>query len=420
MIAMGVQGTQRNTRTYLVLGSDPVGTTVATFLSMTSGRPSALRFADGYTYNVAMGGDAAGSFLVWAAKYETNAGTPLWSISQASNMQVNGNAVFTGNLSVSGTMSVTGSNVAFKNIDNAFVAQTFPAGCWITGANSLSLFYDTSGPVDKKLWRLLQYSDGLFRFEQLDDAYTRVIANAMNLLPGGTIGLGPVSATNYYSSGGGNSFGDLTVRGATNFQNGVTASGGDVNGAAHFQNTGQVYPGRIDVSPYLQQSSYYLASHGGWGLYTNTGIYVAWVLNSPATCRADWSSGGYFEYGRGGPWGTWASYTPTIGGPAARGGNAANQGGWFYYCVIGKTCFLTFNINLFTQDGSYWTFTTPPGMTPNATGGHTYACNPGFNGGLLQINPGSNVINVFRDTQGAGNWTYATWIVAGSVAFQIP
>ena len=45
------------------------------------------------------------------------------------------------------------SNVALKNINNFFVAQTLASATGISGPNSLFIIYDTSSPVDNRVWR---------------------------------------------------------------------------------------------------------------------------------------------------------------------------------------------------------------------------------------------------------------------------
>lgn len=62
------------------------------------------------------------------------------------------------------------SNVALKNIDNFFAVQTFSANSVVRGPTGMFIYYDTSGPVDAKLWRTVAYSDGVFWLEALNDA----------------------------------------------------------------------------------------------------------------------------------------------------------------------------------------------------------------------------------------------------------
>jgi hypothetical protein len=59
------------------------------------------------------------------------------------------------------------ANVALKNAANVFTNnQTLQA------PNMLFVFTDTSGAVDARLWRIVAYSNGIFRLEALNDAQT--------------------------------------------------------------------------------------------------------------------------------------------------------------------------------------------------------------------------------------------------------
>ncbi len=78
---------------------------------------------------------------------------------------------------------------------------------------------------------------------------------------------------NIYSASNANSLGDLTVRGATNFQNGLYVSSGPITCPGTFQCGNYVYPGAV-TNPGVIQGSWFLASHSSYGLYTNTGLYV--------------------------------------------------------------------------------------------------------------------------------------------------
>jgi hypothetical protein len=64
------------------------------------------------------------------------------------------------------------SNVALKNIDNGFVAQTFASFSRIYGSNSALIFADTAAPVNSTIWRLLGYGNGNFYVEALNDDNT--------------------------------------------------------------------------------------------------------------------------------------------------------------------------------------------------------------------------------------------------------
>jgi len=86
-----------------------------------------------------------------------------------------------GSLTVPGTLQATGlgttpvadanlsANVALRNTDNHFVAQTLASGNYITGANSWITFNAFNSPLNSKYWRFINYGDGLFRLESLLD-----------------------------------------------------------------------------------------------------------------------------------------------------------------------------------------------------------------------------------------------------------
>ena len=69
------------------------------------------------------------------------------------------------------------ANVALKNIDNNFVAQTLADGTTIAGNNHYLGFRSNPAGVDQKNWRMLQYGDGMFRLEALNDALSAVTAD---------------------------------------------------------------------------------------------------------------------------------------------------------------------------------------------------------------------------------------------------
>jgi hypothetical protein len=90
---------------------------------------------------------------------------------------------------------------------------------------------------------------------------------------------------------GGTSLADLTCTGANNFTAGLTVSAGGasitgttvtnaltvnagpITCSAYIMCAGVMYPGRIDNG--AAQTSWYLASHPSYGLYSNTGLYLA-------------------------------------------------------------------------------------------------------------------------------------------------
>jgi len=62
--------------------------------------------------------------------------------------------------------------IAYTNIDNHFVAQTFASFSRILGTNGALIFADTAAPVNNTIWRQLGYGNGNFYVEALTDDYT--------------------------------------------------------------------------------------------------------------------------------------------------------------------------------------------------------------------------------------------------------
>lgn len=113
----------------------------------------------------------------------------------------------------------------------------------------------------------------------------------------------------------------------------------------YISSTGVMYPGRVDGSG-LAQTAWYIAGHSSYGLYSNTGLYLAggiWTgthgdFGTSVRARA-W----FFEENRGSPLGHWIAYAPTVTTSAGY----ANVIGPAYaaYCLIGKTCIYSFNVS---------------------------------------------------------------------------
>jgi hypothetical protein len=101
-----------------------------------------------------------------------------------------------------------------------------------------------------------------------------------------------IRAANFVSTASFNNLADLTC-GATNFTNGVnvtagnitcagaisTARGtqGDITSGWNLFSNAPIYPGRQDTG-WTVQTSWYLCSHASYGLYSNTGLYLAGAL----------------------------------------------------------------------------------------------------------------------------------------------
>jgi hypothetical protein len=69
------------------------------------------------------------------------------------------------------------SNVALKNINNNFVAQTFASFSDIRGSYSTLNFIDIDAPLNQKVWRILNYHSNYFYFEALTDDQSTQVAS---------------------------------------------------------------------------------------------------------------------------------------------------------------------------------------------------------------------------------------------------
>lgn len=102
---------------------------------------------------------------------------------------LNGNGAFTtiptGSIPLHGSAHTPGldpiPNVAYRTVDNNFVAQTFASYSRIVGQGSSLYLYDTASPLDKKTWRIINYGDGRLFFEQINDIATAVTSSPLAL-----------------------------------------------------------------------------------------------------------------------------------------------------------------------------------------------------------------------------------------------
>ena len=68
-------------------------------------------------------------------------------------------------------------NVAYRNIDNNFVAQRLAAGCQFLGPTAHYLFINSAEPVNEKNWRVATHTgQGSMKIELLNDAASATIA----------------------------------------------------------------------------------------------------------------------------------------------------------------------------------------------------------------------------------------------------
>jgi hypothetical protein len=234
-----------------------------------------------------------------------------------------GSLTVTGNLNAYGTAGnvaqkhVTNTFATHQNINGYLYVNTAPA------AGDASIFLINAG----RTYRILNFQDSLqtwcegtlvltlasngnFTLNQATSGVGRLIfGTSVALRAEGANNLGVVSADNtayaqlqcgnIYTASAANNLGDLTVRGGTNFQGGVTVTAGGatitgvfiVYGSAdissslvlggNFHNRAGtfIYPGRNDITPDgTIQGNWYLGSNGAYGLYTNTGLFIAGAL----------------------------------------------------------------------------------------------------------------------------------------------
>jgi len=99
-----------------------------------------------------------------------------------------------------------------------------------------------------------------------------------------------IKAKNFVSTGNSNNLVDLTV-GATNFTAGINVSAGNYLSATGsiIQSGGYIYPGQVGAG---SQGSWYIAGHSSYGLYINTGLYVAAGIWHNSTMYG--AGGGYY------------------------------------------------------------------------------------------------------------------------------
>lgn len=143
---------------------------------------------------------------------------------------------------------------------------------------------------------------------------------------------------------------DYSGTGYCPFAASVIASTGNISCGGNFHNTGgYIYPGRTDMSG-AEQGNWFLASHGSYGLSTNTGFYVegavwTYLVEARTHVRAAtdvYAGGSFLEKGRGYALGHWNNTHP-ISLYAATGawtGTVAYSG----YTMIGHTVIFNFAV----------------------------------------------------------------------------
>jgi hypothetical protein len=246
-------------------------------------------------------------------------------------------------------------------------------------------------------------------------------ADTMDVVSGDQQRWGITRSGSFYSMLGGTNLGDLTVRGATNFQGGLNVSAGNLTSQSiisygSIQSTAPVYPaGGVTAGP---QSSWYFGAHSSYGIYCNTGIYIEsaiwpYYIEARAHVRA---AGGLYDYARGTPIGVWTDFAPQIGGGTLTANYACR------YMVVGKTMFVSLYINVATNNGTSFYIVIPLGLTCDGAvycaAPISFADNQTVGNGMLQCTPGGNVINVYKNVIGSMAWQGTTNFI-GQIAIPL-
>lgn len=166
------------------------------------------------------------------------------------------------------------SNVALKNIDNNFVAQTLASYTSIVGANSLLNFYDPSSPVNSRRWRFVNYSNGDIILEALDDALTAIqiqyifgrngtlygnTFSGASLYVSGNIQAGTINATGGITGG----YISANVPGRELDVEALAIAAGDVAAAGAFRGVNAVLSGSVEAQYILSYGA--VQANGGLG-----------------------------------------------------------------------------------------------------------------------------------------------------------
>jgi len=222
---------------------------------------------------------------------------------------------------------------------------------------------------------------------------------------------------------------------------GTLAVEGDVNAKGNVVPTGQVYPGRVDTPG--AQGSWYLGSHGAYGLYTNTGFYINGSVTTPGTVTAGvvdvnggllyarqglrvgldppngtglstWllessnhirAQGGVYDYGRSVPMGAWTDFSPAF---YTAEGAPCGIVRWFSsrYQIVGNTMtiMLFLTVNIPAQTGFLY-FYMPVGQSNVQSGGPlvTGYSGAGFAAACYSVTANNPTIYLTREFDG-GAW----------------
>jgi hypothetical protein len=204
-----------------------------------------------------------------------------------------------------------------------------------------------------------------------------------------------------------------------------------VSSTGYLQSAGEIYPGQMGAGI---QGTWYIASHASYGLYVNTGLFLAgglwstgvtylhnqvrqgldppngtglytWFVESSNHIRA---AGALYDYSRGTPIGHWIQ-----GNPASYfHGQCSSVGGAFAWSYVGKTVTLVMQVSAYLNADGNAAFTLPDGITP-LIGFHApitinCATRPWF-AGFLAFGAGGPYVTIYNEG--------AYPLPAGNIAF---
>lgn len=188
--------------------------------------------------------------------------------------------------------SLRAGNFIAANIGNNFADLTVTGTVGIGGAVGISGELDCIGGTGTA-YNTAPIEIRMASNPRVSFHWPGVVASQIGMDSAGTIiaydnpgtGYAAFACAKIYANGVSNSLGDLTCRGGTNFQAGVTITGGNVDvRAGYIISSGVIYPGRIDNG--AQQTTIgYLATHPSYGLFTATSMLIGGnIITNAITC----------------------------------------------------------------------------------------------------------------------------------------
>jgi len=284
------------------------------------------------------------------------------------------------------------ANVAYIDVSNIFsVRQTITGG--LTGAYNVA-------PLEVQM----------AANPRISFHWPGVVASQIGMDSTGTIRTFDNPGTGYEKFAAGNT----TIYGTLNTSGRITV-------AADLITSAPIYPGRLDTG-WTQQGSWYIASHGSYGLYTNTGLYtesavLCHYVEGRAHIRA---AGGLYDLARGTPIGDW------IAVPYAAANYTADNGVWnvsaanviyHSYTLIGHT--MTINFHIINSSVNF----NPGELRIAMPAGYTSVGQVSNSLWWVNSSIGTNTVTTMGSYLSLGrgqSWTNQSSIqVRGSITFQI-